>query len=552
MENTILHHCEGCRWTGLIGRHQLDKNRKFYCTSCSHDMTNNNILRYDPENNGFMEPPPECISKLTVTETMLISRACLIGKVFRLTGGQLGYKGHIINIAQDVQALASSLPRLPVEIETFIVCKPGQDINHKQLVVRRNCVLDALRYLKKHNPMYHNIEIDENRLSQLPESGIPEGFKIVHEKEKEKEKKFDEGPNERLLEVEDEVKVSSETFINKVKDCRTEKEKISLAFEDSEGQQIHWVPQGEPLNEFNTPNLFSACFPDLFHNGKGDPTSRDYQNESNLTWSKKIKHLMYFAFQNDDGSYVHPCEGHALFAYASLNIKQRHEILRCSKVFLNNADKYKGMSIADLKEAFKGVDGLNLMKSLNHYTKSVAGSAGFWNEQRKNLEAAIEGKRAPTLFVTCSAADTHWKQLFRVLTGNDEIPSATERYKLLNEHPLICRDFFKRRFTKYFEKLKSILGIEDWWWRYEFQGRGSFHVHALLWLKNDPGILDLVKTALKGHAADVTLSESTTDSGQDTLTQNEKEKLLLLVNEGQEAKQIVEQYYDWIIGAKNP
>ena len=165
MENTILHHCEGCRWTGLIGKHQLDKNGNFYCTACSHDMKNNKMLRYGPQNNGFMEPTPECISKLTVTETMLISRACLIGKVFRLTGGQLAYKGHIINIAQDIQALASSLPRLPAEIETFIVCKPGQDINHKQLVVRKNCVLDALRYLKEHNPMYHDIEINESRLS---------------------------------------------------------------------------------------------------------------------------------------------------------------------------------------------------------------------------------------------------------------------------------------------------------------------------------------------------------------------------------------------------
>ena len=374
----------------------------------------------------------------------------------------------------------------------------------------------------------------------------------MYEKETEKQKTFDEGPSERHIEVEEESKVSSESFINKLKDCRTEQEKITLAFENKDGEEINWVPQGEPLNEFNTPNLFSACFPDLFHNGKGDPTSRDYVDESKLTWSKKIKHLMYFAFQNEDGSYTHPCENHALFAYASLNIKQRHEILRCSKVFLNNADRYKGMTIADLKEAFKGVDGLNLMKSLNHYTKSVAGSAGFWNELRKELEAAIEGKRAPTLFVTWSAADTHWKQLFRVLTGKDGIPSPTQRYKLLNEHPLICGDFFKRRFTKFFDKLKSILDIEDWWWRYEFQGRGSFHVHALLWLKNDPGIVDLVKTALKGHTADLTLSESTTDNGEDTLTEEEKKKLLTLVEEGIEAKAIVEQYYDWIITAKNP
>jgi|TARA_B110000914_G_scaffold192717_1_gene179945 hypothetical protein len=30
----------------------------------------------------------------------------------------------------------------------------------------------------------------------------------------------------------------------------------------------------------------------------------------------------------------------------------------------------------------------------------------------------------------------------------DRLPSPSERYKLLNKHPLLCGDFFKRRFNK--------------------------------------------------------------------------------------------------------
>ena len=506
MKNTVLHHCKGCNWTGLLGKHQINTNDEFWCTACKNDKKQGKILRYGPENNGFMEKAPECISKLNVTEKMLISRACMIGKIFRLTGGQLGYKGHIINIAQDVQKLASSLPRLPSEIETFVVCKPGQKIEEKQLRVRRKNIQEALVYLQKNNPMYNKIVIDENRLSQLPDDGIPAGFKIIYEEVNKKDSKVhDCGPNQDILEVSEEEKISSECFIGKLKDCRTEKKKIAMAFGNSQGEESHWVPQGEPLSEFNTPYLYSACFPDLFHNGKGDPTSPMYQRD--LTWSKKIKHLMYFGFKNDDGTYTHPCEEHPMFAYASLNRKQRHEILRCSKVFLNNAQKYEGMTTRDIKAMMDGVEGLNLMKSLNHYTKSVSGSAGFWNDKRKELESAIEEKGAPTLFTTWSAADTHWKQLFKILTKKDEIPSPSERYKLLNKHPLIAGDFFKRRFMKYFSCLKKVLGIKDWWWRYEFQSRGSFHVHSLLWLENDPGIVNLVEEALKGHMASIQLNE---------------------------------------------
>jgi len=65
----------------------------------------------------------------------------------------------------------------------------------------------------------------------------------------------------------------------------------------------------------------------------------------------------------------------------------------------------------------------------------------------------------------------------------------------LNKHPLIVGDFFKRKFEKHFRDFCKTFGVKHFWWRFEFQARGSFHVHALVWMENDPGICCLVKTA---------------------------------------------------------
>ena len=195
--------------------------------------------------NWHLKPAPECIQRLSPVEVQMISRACPIGKVYHLPGGQLGYKGHVINIAQDVQALATALPRLPHEIETFIVCKPGKDIKTDQLVVRRNYILEALQCLKENNITYRDLKLDDaetlERLNQFPENGIPSGFRTIQDRTGEdKENEYnDQGPTDNHFDIPDEEKISSESFFNKTLDCRTEKEKIPMSFQNEKGEERH-------------------------------------------------------------------------------------------------------------------------------------------------------------------------------------------------------------------------------------------------------------------------------------------------------------------------
>ena len=45
---------------------------------------------------------PAELQDLTVIEEMLIARACPIMCVYRKHGGQRGYKGHVLNLSQDI------------------------------------------------------------------------------------------------------------------------------------------------------------------------------------------------------------------------------------------------------------------------------------------------------------------------------------------------------------------------------------------------------------------------------------------------------------------
>ena len=107
---------------------------------------------------------------------MLISAVIPIMTIYRLPHGQYGYRGHVINLPQDLTTFATSLPRLPKELDILIVRKEGSDCTHRDFRVRKSVVLGALLWLKHHNKYYQNVNIDYDSLNELPEDGNLSGL----------------------------------------------------------------------------------------------------------------------------------------------------------------------------------------------------------------------------------------------------------------------------------------------------------------------------------------------------------------------------------------
>ncbi len=103
---------------------------------------------------------------------MLISVVIPIMSVYRLPHGQHGYKGHVINLPQDITAFATNLPRIPKELDILIVRKKGSDNSHRDFKVRRAVVLNALLWLKQHNKYYRKVHIDYTALNDFQKMDI--------------------------------------------------------------------------------------------------------------------------------------------------------------------------------------------------------------------------------------------------------------------------------------------------------------------------------------------------------------------------------------------
>ena len=136
-----------------------------------------------------------------------------------------------------------------------------------------------------------------------------------------------------------------------------------------------------------------------------------------------------------------------------------------------------------------------------YYFQQLRNSPQYLQERKRELLATVRQKGVPTFFISLSAADTKWESLIRCLGkivdgkeySKEEIQNLTfqDKTRLINGDPVTAARFFDRRFH-YF--LKQILmkppyplgKVTQYFYRVEFQHRGSPHIHMLVYCEDCP------------------------------------------------------------------
>ena len=77
-------------------------------------------------------------------EEMLIVRVCPIMSIYRKHGGQRGYRGHVLNLPQDIQSFFNKLPSRVCDLHILVVTRHGVDNSHRDFTVRRHRVHEAV------------------------------------------------------------------------------------------------------------------------------------------------------------------------------------------------------------------------------------------------------------------------------------------------------------------------------------------------------------------------------------------------------------------------
>ena len=67
-------------------------------------------------------------------------------------------RGNCITFCQDLEELATELPRLPQDLNYVIL--QNRDSKKKEFKIRPKCLVEALQYLKDNNPYYADVNIN--------------------------------------------------------------------------------------------------------------------------------------------------------------------------------------------------------------------------------------------------------------------------------------------------------------------------------------------------------------------------------------------------------
>lgn len=135
------------------------------------------------------------------------------------------------------------------------------------------------------------------------------------------------------------------------------------------------------------------------------------------------------------------------------------------------------------------------------FLKTVRGSPPYFQKAKKDLFAMIRQLGQATFFCSFSSAETMWAHLLRILGkvvdhknySDDEIKDMSweTKCRLIQTDPVTCArhfDYQMRMFVSDFllNKLCPVGDIVDYFFRIEYQSRGSCHAHFLIWVRNAP------------------------------------------------------------------
>ena len=434
------------------------------CMRCLKDQ--NETKLFSAENN--MHPcavPPE-LQDLSQTEQMLISPIMPMMTIYRLPHGQLGYSGHVISLPHDVSNFVKSLPRSPSEMNILIVRKHYSDGRHKDFRVRKHKILAALQWLIDNNPYFKDITIDRGVLEHLPIDGS-----IINELPN---CSFEEIGSDQCTE-EDQSRELSSSFLPLLQSNQNT-EDDTIRQQVAQNNPVSWPSiQGTAINEFNHEGYFSLAFPTLFPNARGDFTVPRLRP---ITIGTYFKHLMLYK----DGRFAK----HPRFRYFALNTEMRWRALQTGRIYVKQNVNDAQLSVEELKDMI-GTEGTSLANRVLHFATSLRGTRQYWMRQRTRLTAMVDTLGMPTVFFTHSAADIQWPELAELICSNPN--DKKSRSDAVIENPAIADWFFYERviqFIKYF--YKGILRVKDYWLRFEWQHRGSPHIHGLAWLSDAPDV----------------------------------------------------------------
>ena len=453
-------------------------NKEYICNTCKKYIYKNKVPKLSIKNGcGFNEKP--LILDLFCLEERFISPVMAFMLIHQLfPGGQFLLQGGICHLPIEIGKIVNILPRRYSEFETIAV-KLKRRLCYKNSVfsenIRPHKIIEALKYLISTSDLYkeHNVNIDYEWLKLFNNNNnIP---KINTNNEKVDSEKLNASSDEDS----DSEETPNAPCINTLlTDKTTDPNRDILCIAPGEGQK--------PI--FTDDDTEYLCFPTIFC-GK--------RRNNNEYYEVSKREIFKYELRSQDKR-VSTNIPNIFWKTKYKQIKQIHQQVN----FALRRNQTKGKKIT-AKTLLDKESRDNIVKLDDGYQifKNIRSSPPYFENKKKNLMAMIRQLGIPTLFISLSAADTKWTDLLssiktlltNKLCTNEEIEqmSWSEKCSLISSHPTVCSLYFDNRVKKFYRHIlkspHSPFGqLVNFFYRVEFQHRGSPHIHSLLWIQNAP------------------------------------------------------------------
>lgn len=431
---------------------------------------------------------------------MLLATYHVLLQTWQVNGGQTKYTGHTCLFAHDTGQFINKLPLAPTSLDVLVIRPASASVvamsRRPEFQVRRARILANLQALQRFHPDYTSTEIDEGVLASLPEDGSV--FEQLRSTTVEDQPQFglEAGPD--TVEEADQEAIVTEAVIPNIGDPVRVVDDVRAALAPLVQQDLVLtapVIQASLVNEHDPTNPFlRRAFPFLFPSGRGDLHN---------TRTHKIAEGDYFAhlIRYKDGRFAQDPRFRYVSAeypdlayaprYYAFNCIMRWRAKRAAGFYVSRHDEDRGMVAADFADLLEG-DARELAARVRRHAGLLLGTGPYWGKQSRNLQAMIRQLGTPHAFITHSAADIQWPDLHAHMAGqsNTNITEAErQRHNALNinKNPAITAWWFQRRWSLFFRLvIKPLFSVREHWFRYEWQHRGSSHVHGLIWLEGAP------------------------------------------------------------------
>ena len=426
--------CKTCH--GVFLDNQFDTVSGKQCRSCSkvgnRYSASNNVqpIWYDEYGEVQWHVPDE-LKGLRIGEQMLIQRYSPYVPLVHIKNGTFGCTGHVCCFPQDLGEVCHVFPRLPTDVKVVKMVRhyiDGEGDEETQIYkVRREKVLTALHWLKKHHKEYANdpdLVIDECNLDWMGNKQEAD-LKGLISLEATTEKASDESADECIGVSEEQTSMArgihdpnmfdvsgvvEENAYTQTND--NDNETIQLLKEASASntqERVNWPQTSRiAIDEYRN-NVFVNAFPWLYPGGIGDICDQHpEQHIEESQWART--QLRYFdgRFQKDP-----------MWCFYALNFVQRHRNKKSGGFFLKDFVTNKPATLSELIERIEKGD-TSFIDQLQYFSGKLEGSDAYWRKMKAELYSWInhhveKGNGPPSLFMTLSCAEYFWADLQRLI-----------------------------------------------------------------------------------------------------------------------------------------